>query len=219
MEALFKNEDDLNFQSLSDQVYTHIKNLIMTGHIMGGQRIPEETIAQHFGVSRTPIREALRKLEKNGLIRLHPRKYAEVVKVTSEDKVYVGQLRVQLDSLSVRLLAEKCSEDDYETLKDIAILCNSLADKGDFAGCFEMDSLYHRTIAERSGNPYLFEIVKNLDHKVQLMRNIEKISVPRVKEGIKLHLPIVEALNSHKAMLAEQLIIEHLQKYYFSEDE
>ena len=80
-----------------------------------------------------------------------------------------------------------------------------------------MDSLYHRTIAERCGNPYLHDIVKNLDLKVQLIRNIEQISVSRVKKGIHLHIPIIEAMRAHDAKESERLVIEHLQKYYFSD--
>ncbi|MDO8944225.1 MAG: GntR family transcriptional regulator, partial [Desulfobacterales bacterium] len=70
---------EIHRQSLSEQVYHYIKRLILSGEIRGGEKIPEEKVAQRFGVSRTPIREALSRLEEYGLIQIKPRSYAEVV--------------------------------------------------------------------------------------------------------------------------------------------
>ena len=74
---------DLQRRSLSEQVFQHIRRMILSEELHGGQRIPEERIAQTFGVSRTPIREAMRKLEKVGLVKIVPRSHAEVMKIHS----------------------------------------------------------------------------------------------------------------------------------------
>jgi len=213
METLRKNEID--FSSLSDQVYRHIKGMILTGELKGGEKIPEEKIATSFGVSRTPIREALRKLEKHGLIEIIPRRHAQVIKLEPVDKMHVGQVRLQLDTLSVRLLAQRATDKDFRELKTIADRCSELAHAADFASCFEKDSEFHCELARRSGNPYLHEMVRNLDIKVQLLRNIEDISEEKTLEGISLHLPIIQAVFDHDAEEAERLITKHLTDYYF----
>ena len=211
-------ESDISVFSLSDQVYDHIKRMILTGKLKGGQRIPEESIAQSFGVSRTPIREALRRLEKNGLVNLLPRRYAEVARVTLEDKRHIGEVRIQLGTLSVRLLARRATPEDCAELKGIAARCVSSAEAGDFASCFEADSLLHCEIARRSGNSYLYELERSIDLKVQLLRNIEALSSDHVKAGIALHLPLIEAICRHDPEGAEAILQEHLKKYYFDTD-
>jgi DNA-binding GntR family transcriptional regulator len=191
--------------------------MIITQEIKSGQRIPEEAIAKVFGVSRTPIREALRELEKSGLVNIYPRKYAEVVRLYPEDKKKIGQLRIQLDSLSVRLLSESITSGQYSELKELAEHTVSFAEKDEIGLCFEADSRFHCKLAEYSGNKYLWEFVEKLDLKVQLLRNVESLSRDFVIEGARLHLPIIEAVNNHDPVLAEKLISEHLKKYYFND--
>jgi DNA-binding GntR family transcriptional regulator len=211
-------ENEISVLSLADQVYDHIKRMILTGKLKGGQRIPEESIAQSFGVSRTPIREALRRLEKNGLVNLFPRRYAEVARVTLEDKRHIGEVRIQLGALSVRLLAKRATPEDCGALRAIAVRCVQFAESGDFASCFEADSQLHCEIARRSGNGYLYELERSIDLKVQLLRNIEVLSSDHVKAGIALHAPLIEAICRHDAEGAQAILLEHLKKYYFDTD-
>jgi len=209
-------KNEINFSSISEQVYRHIKRMILTAELKGGEKIPEEKIANSFGVSRTPIREALRRLEKHGLIKILPRQYAQIVKLESSDKIHIGQVRLQLDILSLRLLVKRITDEDYQALKSIAEKCNEYAIAADFAGCFEKDSEFHCELARRTENPYLYDIVRTLDLKVQLIRNIEDISFESTLQNISLHVPIVEAVYARKIEEAEQLITKHLSNYYFN---
>lgn len=218
MEHIVDLESDLDVSNLSDRVYHHIKRLIMTGKLKGGQRIPEQAIAEKFGVSRTPIREALRRLEEHGLVVIEPRRSTRVANVTLEDKKYIGEVRLQLGILSVRLLAQRVMPVDCAALRDIAARCSECAENGDFASCFEADSLLHCEIAERSGNQYLSDLTRILDYKVQLLRNIEEVSQEQLKEKIALHVPIIEAICRRDAPTAEKLMSKHLTDYYFMPD-
>ena len=211
----FDVKKDINYNSLSRQVYTHIKRMIMTQELKGGQRIPEEAIANIFGVSRTPIREAMRELEKNGLVIIYPRKYAEVVKMTPDDRKDVGMLRIQLDTLSVRLLCNTITEEQYRELKTIADRGDRYAEEGDLASCFDMDSAFHCKMAEFTGNKYLHDFVKSLDLKVQLIRNIMPLDPELIKEGVKLHTTIADTIYARDCAAAEELVRRHLADYYF----
>jgi DNA-binding GntR family transcriptional regulator len=102
----------LDRKSLSDQVHELIKRMILSEELRGGERIPEEKIAHIFGVSRTPIREALRKLEKGGLVRIVPHSHAEVIALEPEAAGHIFELRLSLETLAVRRLAARACDGD-----------------------------------------------------------------------------------------------------------
>lgn len=219
METDFDLLSELDVSNLSDRVYHHIKRLIMTGRLKGGQRIPEQAIAEKFGVSRTPIREALRRLEEHGLVIIEPRRSTKVATLTLKDKKHIGEVRLLLGRLAARLLADNVTPEDCGTLREIAARCQQSAVAGDLASCYEADSLLHCEMAERSGNPYLAELTRILDYKVQLLRNIENLSRESVLEKIALHGPIVEAVCRRDAATAEELMSKHITDYYFAPSE
>jgi DNA-binding GntR family transcriptional regulator len=206
--------EGLNVSNLSEQVYKHVKRMIMTSKLKSGQRIPEKQIAEKLSVSRTPVREALRMLEEDGLVVIEPRRYTKVATITLQDKKHIGQVRMQLDVLAVRLLAGSATSEDCAALRDLANRCQDFATAGDFASCFEVDSQFHCEIAQRSGNPYLADLTLRVDHKVQLLRNLEDLSIDHVKHRIELHHSIVQAICDHDAPLAESRMLEHLAGYY-----
>ena len=201
-------------EKLSEQVFTHIKRMILAEQIKGGEKIPEEKIAQTFGVSRTPIREALRKLEKYGLIKIVPHSHAEVVKVRIEDRAYIGEVRIQLEELSTRLLAQKASPEQCDFLSTVADECDSHAENKDIAGVFEKDSEFHLEIARMSGNPYIYEILRNLNIKILLLRTIYCTTLEKIRQDLEFHKKIVEAIRNHDVDKAVYLMTEHLKESY-----
>ena len=149
---------EIHLQSLSDQVCYYIKRLILSGEIRGGDRIPGKKGTQQFGVSRTPIREALSRLEEYGLIQIKPRSYAEVVALEPHEAGQLAVIRSQLETLAVSLLADCGTEEDFRELDLLAKECNALITEGDIATTFEKESLLHLEIARRTGNRHLYEI-------------------------------------------------------------
>ncbi len=202
-------------KNLSEQVYDRIKRMILNSEIKGGERISEEEIAKSFGLSRTPIREALRRLERYGLITIKPRQYAEVVKLSLEDKEHIGKIRILLDTLAVDECIGNATDEDCDHLEEIARECISLASRGMHSELFEKDSQFHMELARISGNPYLFEIMQNLDVKVQLLRATVYSSEEDIKKGPSHHLPLTEAIRKRKKREAKALIKEHLEAFYY----
>jgi GntR family transcriptional regulator, rspAB operon transcriptional repressor len=197
-------------QSLSDQAYHYIKRLILSGEIRGGERIPEEKVAQQFGISRTPIREALNRLEEYGLIQIKPRSYAEVVVLKPHEAGQLAVIRAQLETLAVGLLAECGTEEDFRALDLLAGECNALIAEGDIATTFEKDSLLHLEIARRTGNPHLYEICEKLDAKIQLLRLVLSIPLVRLQVYVKHHDAIIGAMKKHDKELAVTLMRHHV---------
>ena len=202
---------DLQKKSLAEQVFQHIKRMILSEELVGGQRIPEERIAQAFGVSRTPIREALRKLEKSGLVNIVPRSHAEVIKLDLDDAKHIGEARIALECMAVRLLAEKSTPEDCAELRKLAGECKKYAELGNIGDVFEKDNDLHTEIANRSGNPYLCELLRNLGVKIQLLRTTTCVTIESIREDIGRHESIIDAVENHEAQKAVELMREHIE--------
>jgi len=197
-------------QSLSEQVYRYIKRLILSGQITGGERIPEERVAQRFGVSRTPIREALKRLEQYGLVYSKPRSYAEVVYFEPAEAAHVSVVRAQLEALSVGLLAVTGTEADFDALEDLARQCDLLIGKGDIAATFEIDSRLHLEIAKRTGNRHLYEIFEKIDAKVQLLRLAIALPLDILTRYVNQHPAIIREMRRRDKATAQHLMRKHI---------
>jgi DNA-binding GntR family transcriptional regulator len=201
---------EIHLHSLSDQVYCYIKRLILSGEIRGGERIPEEKVAKQFGVSRTPIREALSRLEEYGLIKIKPRSYAEVVALEPHEAGQLAVIRSQLETLAVSLLADCGTEKDFSELDLLAKQCNALIAEGDIGTTFEKDSLLHLEIARRTGNRHLYEVCEKLDAKIQLLRLVLSIPLEKLKVYVKHHDGIIDAMKRRDKELAVTLMKHHV---------
>jgi DNA-binding GntR family transcriptional regulator len=197
-------------QSLSEQVYQYIKRLILSGEILGGERIPEEKVAKQFGVSRTPIREALSRLEDYGLIRIKPRSYAVVVALDPCEADQLAVIRAQLETLTVDLLTDCGTNDDFKALDFLAQECNALIAEGDIAAAFEKDSLLHLEIARRTGNRHLYEIYEKLDAKIQLLRLVLRLPLEKLILYIKHHDEIIRLMKERNKEAAVALMKHHV---------
>ncbi len=136
-------------RSLATQLYESIKTMILRGELKGGDRIPEETLAKQFGVSRTPIREAIRRLDEYGIIKLIPRSYAEVISITEEEANDVILVRRELETLAIKILVEKINKNDITALKRLSSICKKEFKANHPAKVFESDSSFHLEIALR----------------------------------------------------------------------
>jgi len=199
----------LERESLADQLFTHIKRMILSQELKGGESIPEEKIARLFGVSRTPIRETLRKLEKYGLVKINPRSQATVVEIAPEEAQYIGEVRSVIETLAARLLAKKSKPEDIKSLEKIAKKCVMATKSGNLGEAYDADSLFHLEIATRSGNPYICSIIKNMEAKIQLIR-LMYCSPKNLHTDIRIHNKIIDALAIHDSKTASSLMQKHV---------
>jgi DNA-binding GntR family transcriptional regulator len=199
-------------KSLVDQLFIRIKKMILSQELKCGESIPEEGIARMFGVSRTPIRETLRKLEKYGLVKIHPHSQATVVDIAPDEAHYIGEVRSVIETLATKSLAKKATSEDIGSLREIAGKC-VLAVNSDSSGeAFELDGLFHLEIARRCDNPYIYFILKNLEAKIQLTRAM--YCNPRTeKSDIRIHFQIIDAIERHDAKTASALMQKHIDDF------
>ncbi len=200
----------IRLDTLPEQVFTRIKKMILSGELKGGDKIPEIRIAEELGVSRTPIREALRKLDEYGLISIKPRRFAEVLNMTHDEVVELTLIRVHLEKLAVALFIERSTPDDIIALKALVTESKQLFDSKDIGGFYEKDSQFHIEIAHRSRNPFISMVMEKLDAKVQLSRLVKPLNESDILGALREHEQLVDYLNEKNAVLAIDFIEKHI---------
>lgn len=197
-------------ESLSEQVYSHIKRMILSGQLKGGERVPEASLSKLFGVSRTPLREALKRLSDYGLVYLKPRSYAEVVTLTADEARQIAEIRVHLEELVTRSFMERATEEDFRAVREIAEDVQQRTDDGDLAGSLEQDSALHLEMARRCGNKYLYEIVEKLDARVQLLRLNQRLDTTQLNQYTRQHLIMIDAMQQGDRKLVSSILNSHI---------
>jgi len=209
-------EELITRKNLSDQVHDHIKRMILSGELKGGERVPEASLSKLFGVSRTPLREALKKLSDYGLIYLKPRSYAEVVIISEEEAKQIAVVRLDLEMLSCKLFSRNAKPENYQEIRKISEQCLELNLQGDKGASFEMDSLFHLMIAKYCGNSCLYEIFEKLDARIQLVRLNQKLNTPLLTDYIKQHSILVAAMENKEENLIESILSTHIMHDFHS---
>ena len=202
---------EIEQRSIAQQVYDHTKHMILAGELRAGQRIAEEQIAERFGISRTPVREALKQLEGYGLVRYKNRSYVEVVSLDGDGEARkIARIRAEVEGLAVRLLAEQgVADEDCQVLWKLVDETERAAAGSDLGEVFEADSRLHLEMARRADNQYLYDILERLDAKVQLCRIARCLTLEKVGNDIVAHREIVEAICDGDPERAASLMKTH----------
>lgn len=200
---------------LRDVVFNTLRQAILTGELKPGERLMEIHLADRLGVSRTPIREAIRKLELEGLVTMIPRKGAQVAKITEKNLKDVLEVRRALDVLTVKLA---CDRMDEETKAELLKACDEFArvvKKNDTKDITEADVGFHDIILKSTGNDRLIQLVNNLAEQMYRYR-LEYIKDSAYHDRlVKEHEAIYQAIidgDKEKAAKAAVLHIDNQEK-------
>lgn len=215
MEVMEMKDISLNIDEylpLRDVVFNTLRNAILTGELEPGERLMEIKLADKLGVSRTPIREAIRKLELEGLVVMNPRKSAEVAKITEEDLVDVLEVRRVLESLAMELSCDKITAEEICQLKENLELFKSAIKKNDLTEIAITDVAFHDIIYKSTGNQRLIQILNNLREQMYRYR-LEYIKDREKRYHlIEEHIQLIDALYSKDKEKACSVILKHIDK-------
>ncbi len=207
---------DMNeFLPLRDVVFNTLRKAILTGKLKPGERLMEVHLANRLGVSRTPIREAIRKLELEGLVIMIPRRGAEVARITEKSLKDVLEVRRTLDALSVELVCERIGAEDLERLR---MACEEFeqAVKGKNASVIaKADVALHDIIVEATGNERLMQLVNNLSEQMYRYRFVYIMEEREHDMLVAEHREIYESIVSRdreRASRAAKLHIDNQEK-------
>ena len=195
---------------LRDVVFNTLREAILKGDLKPGERLMELQLASKLGVSRTPIREAIRMLEQEGLAVTTPRKGAEVAKMTLKDMDDVLEIRDALDELAVRIACQKISDEQLRQLEDMKELFEKSTQTGNVKKIAEADVTFHDVIYEATGNPKLVTLLNNLREQVYRYR-VEYIKDPKnYPTLIAEHEAILESLKNRDVKNAVEAMHVHV---------
>lgn len=200
-----------SYKPLRELVLEAIREAIINGSLKPRERLMEIQMAEELGVSRTPIREALRKLELEGFIVMVPRKGAYVADISTKDIADVFEIRASLEGLAAALAAERVTEEELEFMERCLVIKAEAIATADFEKLVDIDTKFHEAIYKASRNERLVTIVNNLREQIQRLRTTS-LSVPgRMYQSLKEHRAIVEAIQSRDISLARQVAQDHIE--------
>lgn len=202
------------YKPLRDVVFETLRDAIITQVLKPGERLMEIQLADELGVSRTPVREAIRKLELEGLVVMVPRKGAYVAGVSMKDIHEVYEVRAALEMLAVSLAAERITEEELDALER-QVLRESEAeaeqDENTLDNIIYIDSTFHDIIYQAAHNQRLVQFVNILQEQLQRFRAASLSRPGRSKTALLEHKQIVEALAERNGELAMKLAKEHIE--------
>jgi DNA-binding GntR family transcriptional regulator len=201
-----------NYKPLRELVFESLREAIISGQLKPGERMMEIQMAEEMGVSRTPVREAIRKLELEGLVVMIPRKGAYVSGLSLKDIADVFEVRGALEGLAAELASERITDEELERLERYLVQITEDIEKGDLNKVVETDTEFHTQLYKASRNDWLLQIINNLREQIQRFRTTS-LSLPgRMKIAVDEHRQIVEAISSRNGKLARKLAQEHIEK-------
>jgi DNA-binding GntR family transcriptional regulator len=207
---------DQELSPIRDKVYSYLKDAILRGEYKSGKRLVERSLAEKLNISRTPIREALFRLESEGFVSTVPRKGVVVNKISRDEILEVFMILSSLESLAARLAAQKIdAQTAIEFDKEIETLQRILADPTELDAeelHLEANLKYNELIGKASKNIRLHEMLSKLKDYVRAFSNLSKHTPGRAMEALHEHLDTLIAVRNGQADLAESYTRVHIEK-------
>lgn len=194
----------------SDMVYAILHEAILSGILPPGQRLGEELLAALFDVSRTPVREALLRLETTGLAHRVPRRGLIVARITPQEIVEVYVVRENLDGLAAYLAAQRATPSDVATLRAINEEFARAARAGKMVAMADLNLRFHEAIAHIARNSLLLQFLTQIHHRVRRIPGTTFQHPGRAASAVEEHASIVEAIQARDAERARQLAAESM---------
>lgn len=209
MEHFLKIDMD-TYKPLREIVFTTMREAIINGDFKPGQRLMEVQLADQMGVSRTPVREAIRKLELEGLVVMVPRKGAYVAGLSSEDVKEVLEIRAVLEGLAASLAAKQATKSEVEDLKGIVEQFKQAAKDQDVVKLIQFDSDFHDVMYRASKNKKLIQLLSSLREQVQRFRVAYFTKIKNTEILIAEHNELLQAVEAGDTIKARKVAETHI---------
>ncbi len=211
-DELTKIMADYQYMPLRDLVFNTLRRAIMQGYLKPGDRLMEIKLANRMGVSRTPIREAIRMLELEGLVVMIPRKGAQVAKITEKDLKEVLEVRMGLEKLAVGFAIKRITDEQVNDLFTAAGEFEVAVRKDDLTEIAEADVHFHDLLYSATGNTRLVQLLNNLREQMYRYR-VEYLKGQSIRDSlIKEHNELCEKLKARDQAGAEEIMESHIER-------
>ena len=199
------------YKPLRDVVSEALRQAIREGVLQPGERLMEIQLADELGVSRTPIREAIRKLELEGFVVMVPRRGTYVADISLKDVVQVFEIRSALEELAAGLAAERITPDELEELERILVEINDYIARDDFDKIVDADIRFHGILYKASRNNRLVDILRNLREQMLRFRSISMHYPGRLAATWAEHRQLVECIANRNSTQARKIAKKHME--------
>lgn len=197
---------------LREVIFTSLREAIIVGELKPGERLMEVQLAEKMGVSRTPVREAIRKLELEGLVVMLPRKGAHVADLSAKDIMDVLEIRATLDGLASALAALRITDEELKDLKHVQAQFIGYVEKDNLQGSVKKDVEFHDIIYRAARNDKLMQITGNLWEQVQRFRVIYIKDFSNSRDIAREHNDILEAICARDVEKARLCAQSHIKE-------
>lgn len=197
--------------SLRGRIYDKIRCDILDGKYEVNEAIKETIISKDLGVSRTPVREALRQLELEELVKIIPNKGAVVTGITAKDIQDIYEIRSLIEGLSAKWTAKYASEDQIVEIEEVVTLAEFYSSRNNLENLHELDSKFHQLLFEASGSRMLKHILSDFHNYVQRVRKASISTTGRAEHSLEEHRDILDAIKNRDGLKAEQLTNKHVR--------
>ena len=195
---------------LSEQLREVIEEEVATGRLLPGTHLDEVELAVRFGVSRTPIREALSQLSGEGLVEMRPRRGAVVAQASPQRLIEMFEVMAELEAMCARLAVRRISEDEMTALLLVHQRCKVAADQRDPDAYFYANEAFHSALYAASHNTFLCEQAQALQRKLRPYRRLQLRVRNRVQRSFDEHQSIVDALRDGDTALVVDAVHKHV---------
>ena len=195
--------------SLADQIFERLEKDILVGKYERGEILTEIKLSETLGVSRTPIREAMRRLEQENIIKATP-KGSMVVGISPADIEAIYEMRMRIEGLAARYAAKNATEADLIALKEVLELQSFYIEKKDPEKIMDCDSKFHRMVYEATGSVPLCNTLTELHKKIIKFRKVSVEMTERAKHSYEEHFKVYEAIAARDGDMADKLMTDHV---------
>jgi DNA-binding GntR family transcriptional regulator len=196
--------------SLEKMAYNTIKAAILSFRLAPGETVVETDLARQLGISKTPVREGLGRLEKEGFIVKTPYKGYAVAPISKTDVIDFFEIRAALEGLAARLATANLSEDDIRYARSLAGQQHAAMDSNDIEAASRLNRQFHDLLLERSRNPRLAAMLSNIEEHLQRYRLLSSFQTGRLDKSASEHNRILAAFESHDPAEAEAAARDHI---------
>ena len=197
---------------LRDVVFNTLRDAILTGKLVPGERLMENQLAEKLGVSRTPVREALRMLELENLVELVPRRGAQVLDMSEKDIVNILEVRSALEGLATSVACKKMSKEDLQQLKNMEVDFEKAVADNDVEHFVDIDEDFHDLIFAATENDKLISIFRNLRIQLYRYRMAQaKNNETSMSTIVAHHRSIIRAIENHAAEEGASIAQGHIK--------
>jgi DNA-binding GntR family transcriptional regulator len=199
-------------ETFKDKAYAALRDVIVSSDVYRSRteiRLDERQLAQDFGVSRTPVREAMAQLEREGFVRSIPRRGVYVVRKTKGEVIEMITAWAALESMAARLITETAKDEDIAGLRRMFARFDGETLHAKLDEYSEVNIAFHQAIIELSGNKVLIQLAENLFTHMRMIRGRTIGEDDRVERSIHDHMNIIQALEARETARAEELVRQH----------